>query len=160
MLAFQRILQIMMVQNHKKLFKELPDMSPLICGSVYPLVHSFYEELESMKIFVGIQTNCYANTNLWCRMLSAGKAPTAHCNMLGLARGQKMFATYNRQSLGTSRPGRQSRSHNSKHQAFRKKNQSRQTRSRSAEKNVSFSFHTPTTLFFLKTLSKRSQGRR
>lgn len=125
-------------------------MSPLICGSVYPLVHSFYEELESMKIFVGIQTNCYANTNPWCRTLSAGRAPTAHCDTLGLARGQEMFATYNRQSLGAPRPGRPSLCRSPKHQAFRKKNPSRQTPSRSAEKNVSFSFYTPTDCSSLK----------
>jgi hypothetical protein len=45
---------------------------------VYPPVHSFCEELESMKIFVGIQTNCYANTRrLWSRVLSAVWDPRA-----------------------------------------------------------------------------------
>lgn len=78
MLAFQRILQIMIVRNHKKLFKELPGMSLFICSPVYPPYHSSHAELESMKIFVGIQTNCYANTNLlWRRTLSAGGIRTA-----------------------------------------------------------------------------------
>lgn len=108
-----------MVPNHKKLFKELPDMSPLICGAVYPLVHSFYEELESMKICVGIQTNCYANTNLlWCRRLSAGRgshSTQAHCDMLGSAGGQKTSAVCNRQSLGAHESGRRNILHSSKH---------------------------------------------
>lgn len=62
-----------MVRNHKKLVKELSDTRLFICSSVYALHHSSREELESMKMFVGIQTHCYADTNLlWCRMLSAG----------------------------------------------------------------------------------------
>lgn len=61
------------------MFQELPDTGLLICVSVYPPFHSSYEELESLKMFVGTQTKlCYANTDLlWCRMLSAGRNRTA-----------------------------------------------------------------------------------
>lgn len=107
-----------MVQNHKKLFKELPDMSPLICGSVYSLVHSFYEEFESMKIFVGIQTNCYANTKLlWCRMLSTGRDHTA-AQLIATRSGWQEGKRCLLHTIGKVRyllAGRQSLFHNPKH---------------------------------------------
>lgn len=125
----------MMVQKPlKKLFKESPDTSLFICGAVYPPVHSSYEGLESMKIFVGIQTNCCTNTSLlWCRTLSAGRnRPAAKLiATCAIGKGAEDIALHNRQF------------HNSERWTFLQMSRS-QRPPRSAKKHGSFSFHTPT----------------